>query len=117
MGTFFSAMARHPLVQTKAQQEIGNLIGGQRLPNYGDRASLPYVEALFREVMRWRPALPLGVAHSAWGDDIYNGCFIPKLVRMLTNLSGVRLSVFLGTIVYANIWYNFHNIDFVVLVH
>lgn len=71
-------MACYPLAQQKAQQEIDNLTGGQRLPNYGDRASLPYVEALFREVMRWRPVVPLGVAHAASDDDVYNGYYIPK---------------------------------------
>lgn len=71
-------MACYPLAQLKAQQEIDNLTGGQRLPNYDDRPSLPYVEALFREVMRWRPVLPLGVPHAASDDDIYNGYYIPK---------------------------------------
>lgn len=71
-------MACYPHAQQKAQQEIDNLTDGQRLPNYTDRSSLPYVEALFREVMRWRPVLPLGVAHAASDDDIYNGYYIPK---------------------------------------
>jgi cytochrome P450 len=78
IGTFIYAMTCHPLAQKKAQEEIDSIIGNQRLPTYEDRASLPYIDALFREVMRWRPVLPLGIPHAATKDDIYEGYFIPK---------------------------------------
>jgi cytochrome P450 len=71
-------MAVHPDVQNKAQIEIDTIVGPHRLPEFEDRPSLPFVEALFREVFRWRPVLPLGVAHATTADDIYNGYFIPK---------------------------------------
>lgn len=71
-------MAIHPDIQKKAQLEIDTVVGTHRLPEFGDRASLPFVEALYRELMRWRPALPLGVAHATTTSDIYNGYFIPK---------------------------------------
>ncbi|KAF8872241.1 cytochrome P450 [Infundibulicybe gibba] len=90
--TFFYAMAINPDVQRKAQDEIDAVVGNDRLPNLGDRSSLPYVEALYREVMRWRPAIPLGFPHTSTEDDTYKGFFIPK-----------------GTIVFANIWAMTHN--------
>jgi cytochrome P450 len=68
----------NPEVCKRAQDEIDNVTGGDRLPEYHDRPSLPYVEAIYREVMRWRPPFPLGVAHSVTEDDIYDGYFIPK---------------------------------------
>jgi cytochrome P450 len=71
-------MAVHPDIQQKAQSEIDTVIGIHRLPEFEDRPSLPFVEALYREVMRWKPVLPLGVPHAAIADDIYNGYFIPK---------------------------------------
>ncbi|KAF8871725.1 cytochrome P450 [Infundibulicybe gibba] len=77
LGTFFYAMALNPEVQRKAQAELDTIIGG-RLPTYDDRESMPYIEALYREVLRWRPVLPLGIPHSTIQDDIYNGYFIPK---------------------------------------
>ncbi|KAJ6508743.1 cytochrome P450 [Mycena sanguinolenta] len=86
LASFFIAMAVHPEAQKKAQTEIDTVIGTHRLPEFEDRASLPYVEALFREVMRWRPALPLGVAHASSVDDIYNGYFIPKGTTVLSNI-------------------------------
>lgn len=64
--------------QEKARQEIYRVVGTGRLPEYGDRPALPYVDALYREVMRWYPVSPLGVPHATTQDDIYEGYFIPK---------------------------------------
>ena len=71
-------MALHPGIQKKAQIEIDHLLGTDRLPSYQDRDSLPYVEAIYRELMRWRPPLPLGLPHASIKDEVYNGYHIPK---------------------------------------
>lgn len=71
-------MAKYPDAQKKAQDEIDRVVGSKRLPSYDDRTSLPYVESLYREVMRWRPPFPLNTAHTTNEDDIYKGYFIPK---------------------------------------
>ncbi|KAJ6525316.1 cytochrome P450 [Mycena vulgaris] len=84
--TFFLAMAMNPEVQRKAQNEIETVIGLNRLPGFEDRRSLPYVEALLREVLRWRPVVPLGVAHATSEDDIYEGYFIPKGTMVISNI-------------------------------
>jgi cytochrome P450 len=78
MATFFLAMATHPDCQTKAQEEIDSVIGTHRLPEFDDRSSLPYVEAVYREVMRWKPVAPLIIPHATTEDDVYEGYFIPK---------------------------------------
>ncbi|KIL54000.1 hypothetical protein M378DRAFT_93279, partial [Amanita muscaria Koide BX008] len=62
----------------KAQEEIDNVVGSYRLPSYEDRPSLPYVEALYREVHRWRPVTPNGAPRATVRDDVYKGYFIPK---------------------------------------
>jgi len=71
-------MAMYPDAQRKAQDEIDRVVGPNRLPNYDDRTSLPYAEALYREVMRWGPPSPLNTAHTATENDIYKGYFIPR---------------------------------------
>ncbi|KDR69746.1 hypothetical protein GALMADRAFT_160252 [Galerina marginata CBS 339.88] len=91
-GTFFYLMALHPDIQMKAQAEIDSVIGQKRLPDFNDRDSLPYVEAIYRELMRIRPPVPLGVPHALTEDDYYKGYFIPK-----------------GTTVIGNIWAMTHN--------
>ena len=53
------AMVQHPEVQKRAQAEIDAVVGTERLPNFGDRSSLPYIEAVYRETRRWRPVTPL----------------------------------------------------------
>ena len=86
ISTFYLIMRQHPDVQDKAYREIGEVIGQDRLPEFNDRASLPYVEAVYREVMRWMPALPYSVPHSTTQDDVYNGYFIPKGTSVIPNI-------------------------------
>lgn len=71
-------MTISPGAQKKAQEELDAVVGGKRLPNYDDWDSLPYTEALLREVLRWRPVLPLSVAHAITEDDVFKGYLIPK---------------------------------------
>jgi len=85
-------MVLNPDVQRKAQEEIDRVVGTHRLPGYEDRPFLPYIEALYREVMRWRPPFPLSIPHATIKDDIYKGYFIPK-----------------GAAIFANIWAMTHN--------
>ncbi|EEB95668.1 hypothetical protein MPER_05321 [Moniliophthora perniciosa FA553] len=77
LSWFFFVMTMYPEVQKRAQEEIDNVVGKHRLPTHEDRANLPYVEALMREVMRWRPVTPLAF-HAALEDDVIDGYFIPK---------------------------------------
>ncbi|KIL66933.1 hypothetical protein M378DRAFT_355739 [Amanita muscaria Koide BX008] len=79
-------MTLHPVEQKKAQQEIDHVVGSDRLPNFEDRSSLPYVEALYREVLRWRPIGPLTFPHATDKDDVYNGYFIPKGANVFANV-------------------------------
>lgn len=57
---FVLAMIHYPEVQERAQREIDALIGMHRLPDFGDRSFLPYVDAVLRETLRWHPVFPLG---------------------------------------------------------
>ena len=67
-----------PKVQVKAQMELDQIIGGSRLPEFGDYDSLSYIRAVLLEVLRWVPSGPLGVPHVAPTDDYFQGYFIPK---------------------------------------
>lgn len=59
---FILAMVLYPEVQTRAQAEIDSVIGEglQRLPHWEDRSSLPYIDAVLKETLRWHPVSPLG---------------------------------------------------------
>jgi len=60
-------MMLYPDVQKKAQAEIDAVIGPDRLPSLSDLDSLPYTEALVKEVHRWNAVIPTGMSI----------CFIP----------------------------------------
>ena len=54
------AMLQHPEVQERAHAEIDAVIGRDRLPDFDDRANLPYIEAILMETLRMYPVAPLG---------------------------------------------------------
>ena len=58
-------MVENPYIWKRAQVEIDSVIGTDRLPEFDDRASLPYVEAIIRETMRWRPVTPIRACYDA----------------------------------------------------
>ncbi|KAG8678761.1 hypothetical protein FRC08_017532 [Ceratobasidium sp. 394] len=88
ISTFFVAMLYNPTAQATAQAEIERVIGTDRLPTYADRDSLPYVEAVYKEVMRWQPIAPLGLPHKyvAEQDDEYRGMRIPANSMVIANI-------------------------------
>jgi cytochrome P450 len=98
LATFLLALALHPGVQTRAQAEVDAVLrtdparGPPRLPRAQDRAQMPYVCALLREVYRWQPAVPLGLPHAAARADVFRGCAVPA-----------------GAVVWANVWGMLHD--------
>ncbi len=59
-----------PDVQIRAQAELDAVTGRERLPTFEDRPKLPFVDAVCKEVLRWRPVTPLG----AYARDDCLGC-------------------------------------------
>ena len=45
-------MLLYPDIQRKAQNEVDRVVGRDRLPDFSDEPSLPYVTALVKEVLR-----------------------------------------------------------------
>ncbi|KAJ7133346.1 cytochrome P450 [Mycena epipterygia] len=83
---YFLAAAKYPEVQAKAQAEIDAVVGQSRLPSFQDRESLPYIEAVCKELYRWLPIVPLAVPHRAMADDVYEGYLIPKDSLVIANV-------------------------------
>ncbi|TFK89339.1 cytochrome P450 [Polyporus arcularius HHB13444] len=84
--TFLCAMALFPEVQKKAQSELDTIVGSSRLPRFSDRSSLPYVNALVYECLRWKPTAQLGLPHRSVADDEFNGYVIPGGSLILPNV-------------------------------
>ncbi|KXJ87807.1 cytochrome P450 [Microdochium bolleyi] len=72
------AMLLNPAVLKKAQNEMDRVVGSSRLPTFEDEADLPYLRAMIKETLRWRPLNKYGMYHASTADDWYEGHFIPK---------------------------------------
>ncbi|KAI0739060.1 cytochrome P450 [Daedaleopsis nitida] len=86
LQAFFLAMALYPNVQQKAQAELAAVVGPSRLPEFSDRAQLPYTSAIVTEVLRWLSIAPLSVPHSTTQDEELDGYLIPKGSVILPNV-------------------------------
>ncbi|KAH6871186.1 cytochrome P450 98A3 [Coprinopsis sp. MPI-PUGE-AT-0042] len=86
------ALAMYPRVQEKCQEELDRVVGLLQLPKPSDMASLPYFQALVKELNRWHTVAPLGLPHIVKEDDVYKSYFIPK-----------------GTAVFGNAWALMHD--------
>jgi cytochrome P450 len=82
---FLLAMVLYPDVQARARAEIDQVVRHDKMPCLDDRASLPYLDAILREVLRWYPVAPLGAPHATSNDDVYGGYFIPKGAIVMVN--------------------------------
>ena len=54
------AMVLNPEAQRKAQEQLDAVLGINQLPDFNDKVSLPYVDALCMESFRWHPTGPFG---------------------------------------------------------
>ena len=78
-------MTMFPEAQQKAQAELDNVIGADRHPTFEDRVSLPYVNAVLKETLRWHPVLPFAIPHKSTEDETYNGYHIPAGTVLIPN--------------------------------
>ncbi|KAF8240485.1 cytochrome P450 [Tricholoma matsutake] len=85
-------LVTHPEVVKKAQAEIDAIVGLNKLPDFDDFDSLPYITAITKEALRWRDVAPIAVPHLLTADDVYKGYRLPA-----------------GTIVMPNAWAMLHD--------
>jgi cytochrome P450 len=83
--SFILLMVVFPDVQEKAHAELAALVGHHRLPTLDDQASLPYIEALIKELHRFHPVINL-IPHSPMEDDEYEGYRIPRKLWIMCNV-------------------------------
>ena len=79
-------MVLNPHVMRKAQDQLDEVVGRERLPEYSDMGNLPYITAIIKELLRWNPPAPLGAAKRVIQDDTYNGYFIPAGTMVMENI-------------------------------
>ena len=47
------AMVRYPEIAKRAQAEIDSVVGRDRMPTIGDRESMPYLDCILKETLRY----------------------------------------------------------------
>ena len=72
MMTFFVACMLHPEVQKRGRDEIDAAVGRDRLPTFEDRPRLRFVDAMCKELLRWRPVTPLGASDQRYHKRVAN---------------------------------------------
>ena len=83
---FFLAMVTNPEAMKKAQEELDRVVGRGELPDFSHKDSLPYIDALVKEVLRWSPPVPLSGLKRATQDGVYRGYFIPEGTTVIENV-------------------------------
>ena len=63
LQSFMLAMVLYPDAQAKAHAQLDRVSPG-RLPGFTDYDSLPYIQAVVLETLRWNPVAPEGASDS-----------------------------------------------------
>ena len=92
INVFIMAMVTRPQAQARARQEIDRVCtDGEslRLPRTTDLSEMPYVGAMIKEALRWRPTVPIIPPHQLTEDLEIEGFFIPAGTTFLINSIGL----------------------------
>lgn len=89
-----AAAALYPDFVKTARAELDEICGynAERLPVFSDKEKLPYIMAVVKEVLRWRPFVSTGIPHMLTKDDEYEGYKFPAGTVFTWNAYGIALS-------------------------
>jgi cytochrome P450 len=91
-SAFLALVTNHDILEA-AHAELDTVVGVERMPAFDDEQSLPYLRALCKEVLRWRPVAVLGgTPHSNTAPDKYQGYYIPTGTNVLGNSWAINLN-------------------------
>ncbi|KAI1466309.1 cytochrome P450 [Daldinia caldariorum] len=90
INTFVMAMISRPGAQERAQREVDRVCTDAdgktlRLPQMTDLPAMPYIAAMIKEVLRWRPTVPIIPPHQLTEDLEFDGYRIPAGTSFLIN--------------------------------
>ncbi|CAJ2509532.1 Uu.00g145580.m01.CDS01 [Anthostomella pinea] len=87
MNAWMMASIAYPGVMQKAREEVERVCGtgAGRLPTLDDLPSMPYMCAVVKEVLRWRPTVPLVPQRVLVEDLEFEGYTFPAGTEFLVN--------------------------------
>lgn len=85
--------ACYPGWAKKARALLDEVCGAnaERLPSLAERSKLPFITAIMKETLRWRPFLQSGVPHVLTQDDEYEGYKFPAGTEFSWNAYSIAL--------------------------
>jgi cytochrome P450 len=92
INTFIMAMVTRQEAQKKAREELDRVCtdgDSLRLPRMSDLPQMPYIAAMIKEVLRWRPTVPIVPPHQLTEDLEFEGHVIPAGTALLINSIGL----------------------------
>ena len=91
LNTFVMAALCYPAVFQKAREEADKVCGAhaERLPRIQDMPNMPYTCALVKEVLRWRPPVPMVPQHQSVQDIEFEGYRFPAGTEFAINAMAV----------------------------
>jgi|SRR5579859_312422 len=69
LNSFVLACTVFPNVMDAAHEELDRVVGRDRMPTFEDEENLPYIKAMVKETLRWRPVAVLGGTVSVFGGS------------------------------------------------
>ncbi|KAG8703175.1 hypothetical protein FRC11_010928 [Ceratobasidium sp. 423] len=90
ISTAILALLEDTRIQDGARKEVDSIYDEDTLPRWDDEQKMPFVRAIVKETLRWRPPLPAGVAHRLDQDDTYAGYSLPKDSRVICNIWAIH---------------------------
>lgn len=88
MNAWVMACLAYPTTLQRARDELDHVCGvdtSYRLPNLEDLSRLPYMCAVVKEVLRWRPVVPLTPQRVSVEDFEFEGYIFPAGTEFLVN--------------------------------
>ncbi|KAI9262142.1 cytochrome P450, partial [Phascolomyces articulosus] len=83
----FAILSTQREAQERIQEELADFISEyQRLPDFSERNAFPYLVAVQKECLRFRPTTPFGESHEVEEDVAWREHVIPAGTTIVTNM-------------------------------
>ncbi|KAG8176041.1 hypothetical protein JTE90_021094 [Oedothorax gibbosus] len=83
-------LSKHSSVQQMIQSELDSVVGRERLPSWGDRSNMPYLDACMQELYRVASQFPLTAIYSNTKETTIKGFRIPVHSAIVANLHSIN---------------------------
>ncbi|CAE6515911.1 unnamed protein product [Rhizoctonia solani] len=87
ISTTILALLEDTRSQDRARREIDSIYDEDTLPRWDDEQRMPFVRAIIKETLRWRPPIPSGVPHRL---EQGSSEFLHKKIEVICNIWAIH---------------------------